>query len=471
MNWIYGIANFLWSYVIAYILIGVGVLFTIKLGVPQIKYFTRGLKVMKTSIKSSDDGISGFASLCSAVGTQVGTGSLVGVASALAAGGPGAIFWMWITALFGMVISFSEVVLGQLFREKREDGTFIGGPAYYLEKGLKNKGMAITISLLYVLAIGMAIASMQTHSIANAFSNVVDINPIIPGIAVIILTGIVIIGGAKRLVNVSSLIVPFMAMAYILIVLFIIVTNISLLPSMFMLIIKSAFTAQAAVGGVVGHTVMQAFRNGIARGLFSNDAGNGAGAILHSTAEVKHPVEQGFLGMIGTFITTCIICSMTAFAILFTGALSSNAEGISLLQEAFYNAIGVSGRWIVFFAMFLFGFTTLLGDIFCGESNIVYIFKEKAKMPIWIYRIILVVILIVSCTVPLNAVWAAIDTLVGLILFINLYALLRLYKYVKYVFLNYTWQLENGNEQPEFDREIDIMDVDLADYKNIKKKI
>ena len=467
MSFIYEVANFLWSYVIAYILIGVGVLFTIKLGAPQFKYFSRGLKIMKKSVKSSEDGISGFASLCSAVGTQVGTGSLVGVASALATGGPGAIFWMWITALFGMVISFSEVILGQLFRVKTEDGTFRGGPAYYIEKGLKNKGAGIVISVLYILAIGMAIASMQTHSIANAFANVVAINPIFPGIAVIILTGLVIVGGAKRLVDVSSLIVPFMAIAYILIVLFIIFTNISLLPSMFVLIVKSAFTTQAAVGGVVGHTVMQAFRNGIARGLFSNDAGNGAGAILHSTAEVKHPVEQGFLGMVGTFITTCIICSMTAFAILFTGALSSGAEGINLLQEAFYNAIGISGRWIVFLAMFLFGFTTLLGDIFIGESNIIYIFKEKSRTPIWIYRIILVI----SCTVPLNAVWAAIDTLVGLILFINLFALLKLYKYVKYSFLNYTWQLENGIEDPIFNREIDIVEVDLSDYKNIKKKI
>lgn len=470
MEIIFSMADFLWSYVIAYILIGVGILFTIFLKAPQFRYFTKGIKLMKTSMKFAEGGVSGFATLCSAVGGQVGTGSLVGVASALASGGPGAIFWMWVTALFGMVISFAEVILGQLFREKTEDGTYRGGSAYYIEKGLNKKTFAIIISILYILGIGMAIASMQTHSIANAFSSVVNVNPIIPGIVVIALVSFVIIGGARRLADVSSLIVPFMAMAYIAIVLYIIIINISLLPSMLALIIKSAFSTQAAIGGVIGHTVMEAFRNGTARGLFSNDAGNGFIATMHATADVRHPVEQGFLGMIGTFITTCIICSMTAFAILFTGALSTNAKGINLLQEAFYNVIGPSGRWIIFFAMFLFGFTTLLADVFVGETNIAYIFKEKSKVPIWIYRIILVIVLIISCNVKLDVVWAAIDTLIAGILFINLFAILKLYKYVKFAFLNYDWQLKNGIEYPLFKRDIDIMDIDLSDYKNIKRK-
>lgn len=469
MNYIYSVADFLWSYVIAYILIGVGLLFTIFLKAPQLKYFFRGIKLMKKSMKSSEGGISGFATLCSAVGGQVGTGSLVGVTSALVSGGPGAIFWMWVTAIFGMVITFIETVLGQLFREKSENGTYKGGAAYYIEKGLKQKKLAIIISILYVLGIGMAIASMQTHSIANAFSSVVNINPIYPGIVVILLVSFVIIGGTRRLADVSSLIVPFMAMTYILIVLYIIITNISLLPAMFTLIIKSAFTTQAAAGGIIGHTVMQAFRNGMARGLFSNDAGNGFIATMHATADVKHPVDQGFLGMIGTFITTCIICSMTAFAILFTGALSTQAEGINLLQEAFYNAIGSSGQWIIFIAMFLFGFTTLLADVFVGETNIAYVFKRNSKMPVWIYRIVLVIVLLISCTVELKAVWAAIDTLIAIIVFINLYALLKLYKYAKYAYLNYDWQLKNKIDEPILRKDLDIMNIDLNNYKEIVK--
>ena len=218
----------------------------------------------------------------------------------------------------------------------------------------------------------MAIASMQTHSIVNVFSSVIKINPIIPDI-VVILVETVIIGGARRLVDVSSFIVPFFAVTYILIVSYIIIINIKLFPAMMILIVKSAFTTQVAVGNVIRHTIMSTFRNETARGLFSNDAGNSFIATIHATADAKHPVEQGFLGIIGTFITTCIICSMTGFTILFTGVLSTKAEGSNLLQETFHNAIGFSRRWIVFFAMVLFGFTTLLADVFVDETNIIYI--------------------------------------------------------------------------------------------------
>ena len=213
MKIVYDIANFLWTYVIAYALLGMGLYYTIRLGVPQIRYFKRTIIAMKNNIKSKDN-VSGFATLCAAVGGQVGTGSLVGVASALTAGGAGAIFWMWVTALFGMVITFAEAVLGQLFREKQEDGTYKGGPAYYIEKGLKNKFFAIIISILYILGIGVAIVSLQTNSIANSFSMIVNIDPLIPGVIVLILTALVIVGGVKRLADTSSLIVPFMALGY-----------------------------------------------------------------------------------------------------------------------------------------------------------------------------------------------------------------------------------------------------------------
>lgn len=248
MKIVYDIASFLWTYVIAYALLGMGLYYTIRLGVPQIRYFKRTIIAMKNNIKSNDN-VSGFATLCAAVGGQVGTGSLVGVASALTAGGPGAIFWMWVTALLGMVITFAEAVLGQLFREKQEDGTYKGGPAYYIEKGLKSKFFAIIISILYILGIGIAIVSLQTNSIANSFSMIVNIDPLIPGVAVLILTALVIVGGVRRLADTSSLIVPFMALGYIIIVLCIVVSNIGMLPSMFKLIFESAFTTQAATSG------------------------------------------------------------------------------------------------------------------------------------------------------------------------------------------------------------------------------
>ncbi|WP_339006042.1 sodium:alanine symporter family protein [Fusobacterium animalis] len=447
MKIVYDIASFLWTYVIAYALLGMGLYYTIRLGVPQIRYFKRTIIAMKNNIKSNDN-VSGFATLCAAVGGQVGTGSLVGVASALTAGGPGAIFWMWVTALLGMVITFAEAVLGQLFREKQEDGTYKGGPAYYIEKGLKSKFFAIIISILYILGIGIAIVSLQTNSIANSFSMIVNIDPLIPGVAVLILTALVIVGGVRRLADTSSLIVPFMALGYIIIVLCIVVSNIGMLPSMFKLIFESAFTTQAATSGFLGHTVMQAFSSGVARGLFSNDAGDGVAAIMHATADVKHPAEQGMLSMLGTFITTCIICSFTAFAILSTNVLPTGYEGINLLQEAFYTSMGVSGRWIVFLAMFLFGFTTLLADIYYGEVNIVYIFKKKSNAPVWIYRILTAIILLISCKIELKAIWATIDTLIALIVFINLVALLLLFKHVKYVFEDYKKQLKDGIKEP-----------------------
>ena len=217
----------------------------------------------------------------------------MGVSSALFIGGPGAIFWMWMTALFGMIVSFSETVLGQAFRVK--DRNYQGGPAYYIEKGLRNKPLAIIISFLYVLGIGIAIASIQTNSIANAFTGVVNIHPIIPGVIVVILAFLVTIGGMQRLANVSTFIVPLMVIVYFSVVLYIVIINFSYIPAIFGAIFESAFTGQSAVGGVVGWTVAEAFRSGVARGMFSNDAGNGSAAIMHASADVKHPVDQGFL--------------------------------------------------------------------------------------------------------------------------------------------------------------------------------
>ncbi|MCY6482989.1 sodium:alanine symporter family protein [Clostridium aestuarii] len=462
MDLIVKISDYLWGSVIGYLLLGTGLYYSLRLGVPQLKYFKHAMGVMKRSVKGKDGGVSGFGTLCAAVGSQVGTGSLVGVASALVAGGPGAVFWMWVTAVFGMVITFAEVVLGQLFREKQEDGTYRGGAAYYIEKGLKSKPLAITMALLYVFGIGIFIASLQTNSIANAFSGVVDVNPIIPGIVVIALTGLVIVGGVKRLADVSSRIVPFMALAYTAVVLYIIIININALPSVFALIIKSAFKPQAALGGVVGHTVMQAFRNGTARGLFSNDAGNGTAGTMHASADVKHPVEQALLAMMGTFITTIIICSCTAFAIILTGVLSTDKVGIHLLQESFGVAMGPLGKWIVFGAMFMFGFTTLLADLFYGETNIRYIFKEKSKTPIWIYRIVTAIILGISCVAPLAVIWGLIDIIVALIVFVNLIALFKLFKYVHYTFNDYVNQLKQGKEEPEWDKNTDITKLDVT---------
>lgn len=454
MDFILRAADFMWANVIGYVLLAVGLYYSIRLGFPQFRHARLIKKVIKKNLKTSD-GVSGFAALATAVGGQVGTGSLVGVATAISLGGPGAVFWMWITALLGMVITFAETVLGQIYRVKIEDGSYRGGPSYYVQFGLKSRIFGVITAFFYILGVGLCIAFMQSNSISQAFTGVVDLNPIIPGIIVTIAAFIITIGGVKRLTDFSSKVVPVMALAYIIVVLVIIFTNISKFPAVISMIFTSAFKPQAALGGMVGHTVMDAFRQGVARGLFSNDAGNGIAGIMHAAADVDHPAEQGFLGMFGTFVTTIIICSLSAFALLLTGVVGNpdSGVGINLVQDAFQSILGVPGRWLVFFAMFMFGFTTLIADLFYGESNVRLIFKDKYKIPLWIYRIIAFIMFLVATQMDLELVWGFIDVFVGIVVFINVISLFFLFKDVKKVLDDYQKQLKEGKENPVWKRE------------------
>lgn len=451
MNIFIDIANFMWANVIGYVLLGVGLYYSIRLGFPQFRYAKDISHVIKKNLKS-DSNVSGFAALATAVGGQVGTGSLVGVATALVAGGPGAIFWMWMTALLGMIITFAETVLGQVYRVKLEDGTYRGGPAYYVRFGLKSKIMSVITAFFYVIGVGLCIAFMQTNSIAQALTGVSNINPLYIGIVITIIAAIVTIGGVKRLTDISSKIVPLMAGLYILAVLFILITNITKVPAMLADIFKGAFGIKQSFAGLGGYTIMQAFRYGVARGLFSNDAGNGIAGIMHASADVKHPAEQGFLGMFGTFVTTIIICTLTAFAIMLTGVLGNGSDGIVLVQDAFQSQLGNIGRWMIFFAMLMFGFTTLIADLFYGETNILLIFKEKNKIPLWIYRITAFAMFIISTQLELDVVWGIIDVFVGIIVFINVISLFLLFKKVKEVMNDYERQKREGIEDPVWER-------------------
>lgn len=452
MNIFIDIANFMWANVIGYVLLGVGLYYSIRLGFPQFRYAKDIFHVIKKNLKS-DSNVSGFAALATAVGGQVGTGSLVGVATALVAGGPGAIFWMWITALLGMIITFAETVLGQIYRVKLEDGTYRGGPAYYVRFGLKSKMMSVITAIFYIIGVGLCIAFMQTNSIAQALTGVSNINPIYIGVVITIIAAIVTIGGVKRLTDISSKIVPAMAGLYILAVVFIFLTNIGKVPAMFSDIFKGAFGIKQAFAGLGGYTVMTTFRYGVARGLFSNDAGNGIAGIMHASADVKHPAEQGFLGMFGTFVTTIIICTLTAFAIMLTGVLGNGNDGIVLVQDAFQSQLGNLGRWMIFFAMLMFGFTTLIADLFYGETNVLLIFKENNKIPLWIYRLIAFAMFIISTKLDLDVVWGIIDVFVGIIVFINVISLFLLFKKVKEVMDDYERQKREGIEDPVWKRD------------------
>ena len=352
-----------------------------------------------------------------------------------------------------MIITFAETVLGQVYRVRLDDGTFRGGPAYYVRFGLKSKVMSIITAIFYIIGVGLCIAFMQTNSIGQALSGVSNINPLYIGIFVALVAAAVTIGGVKRLTDISSKIVPVMAGLYILAVVFIIITNLGAVPTMFKNIIMGAFGAKQVFAGLGGYTIMQAFRYGVARGLFSNDAGNGIASMMHASADVDHPAEQGFLGMFGTFVTTIIICTLTAFAIMLTGVLGNGSDGIVLVQDAFDVQFGGIGRWMIFFAMFMFGFTTLIADLFYGETNILLIFKDKYKVPLWIYRAIAFAMFVISTKMDLDIVWGIIDVFVGIIVFINVVTLFLLYKKVKEVLVDYERQKNEGIENPKWERE------------------
>ena len=442
-----------WGWLVAGTLLGTGVFFAARLGVPQVRYFTSLFKNLLDNMKAKD-GISGFSALCAAMGGQVGTGSLVGVATALASGGPGAIFWMWMTAVLGMAISFSEAVLAILFRESNGDGTFRGGPAYYMSRGMNCKPLAAAFSISIIIGIGFFYVMIQSNSIALATQGIVDIHPLVAGGGLVVLVALIIFGGLKRLAEVSSFLVPFMALAYIAIAIIVILLNIDKVPDMFALIMKQAFNFDSAAGGVAGHTIQQAFRYGIARGLFSNDAGNGTAPSMHATAIVKHPVNQGFAAMFGTFFTTIIVCSCTAFCILLTGALDGGNTGIQLTQEAFHLAVGGAGKYVVFAAMFLFGFTTLLADIYYGEVNIRWFVNSRAVTQG--YRILCCVLVAASAIIPVASLWEMVDFASAFMVFFNVIALLALSKYVVFALRDYERQKKDGIAQPEWDFDSDV---------------
>lgn len=456
MEIIKAINGVFWGWLIAGILLSCGIFYTIRLGFPQVRYFTQLIpNLWKASRDSS--GVSAFGALCSAIGSEVGAGSLVGVATALASGGPGAIFWMWITAILGMPIMFGEAVLAQIFRVKNEDGTtFRGGPAYYMRRGLNAKVLPVLFSISVILGNGVVYCMVQSNSIAGSFSGQAALPPLAIGAVLVMLVGLVIFGGIKRLSTVASYIVPFMAFAYIILALIVLVTHAEWIADMLRLIIESAFGVQQATGGVLGYTVQEAFRYGVARGLFSNDAGAGTTPSMHAAANVKHPVNQGLSGMLGVFVTTIIVCSCTAFCILLSGALNGQLTGIQLTQAAFSSSFGDLGYWLVAAAMFLFGYTTLLANMYYGEVNTRYLFPDK-KYAVTAYRIFALCLILFGSIVPVVSMWEFADLFGALMVLFNVIALFRLSKYVAFALKDYQEQ-KKVSDTPMWDYDADIVE-------------
>jgi AGCS family alanine or glycine:cation symporter len=368
--------------------------------------------------------ISPFQALMTALSATIGTGNIAGVATAIYFGGPGAIFWMWVIALFGMATKYAEAVLAVKYREVDELGNYVGGPMYYIKNGLGENWAWLGVAFaLFGMIAAFGIGNMvQSNTVASELNASFQIPPWITGIVMASLTAAVILGGIKRIAYVAEKLVPLMASAYILGALTIIIINISAVPAALMLIVEDAFTGTAAEGGFLGATVMMAIRWGFARGIFSNEAGLGSAAIAHAAAKTNNPVRQGMIAMLGTFIDTIIICSMTALVIILTGAWDSGIKGAPMSSLAF-NTGFAGGGYIVTFGLIVFAFTTILGWSYYGERCAEYLMGIKAILP---YRLLWVTATLTGALVKLGLVWTFADVLNGLMAIPNLIALLLL---------------------------------------------
>jgi len=425
--------GFIWGlYCLIPLLCGTGLYFTLRLKFVQIRKFGRALRQVFGNLtifgeRADKEGMSSFQALATAIAAQVGTGNLAGAATAIALGGPGAIFWMWLAAFFGMATIFAEAVLAQLFKGQDEHGHVVGGPAYYITEGLHCKWLAVFFSVSLIIAIGFIGNMVQSNSIADAFHNAFGVNRLAVGCVVGLIAAWVFFGGMGRIASATEKIVPLMAGLYLIGGLIILVRFGAQIPHMFWMIIDGAFDPKAATGGLIGATMKEAIRYGVARGLFSNEAGMGSTPHAHAVAKVKHPAEQGFAAIMGVFIDTFVVLNMTAFVIFVTGVIDGKTSGITLTQNAFTVGLGSFGMPFVAVCMLFFAFSTIIGWYFFGEQNIKYLFGRKGLTP---YRLTVVAFVVAGAVLKLDLVWELSDFFNGIMVFPNLIALIGLAKLV-----------------------------------------
>ncbi len=429
------INGFLWGNFLIVLLMGTGVYFTFKLNFIQVRKFKEGIKRVTGSMdlngKEADhNGMSSFQALATAVAAQVGTGNLAGAATAIISGGPGAIFWMWVSAFFGMATVYVEAILGQVFKQ-RVNGQITGGPSYYIEIALKNKylskALAIFFSIACISALGLMGNAVQANSISVAFNNAFGISSLVVGIIIAILAGFVFFGGIKRIAAVTEKIVPVMAGLYIIACIAIIVIHYKEIIPAIVSIFYSAFNPEAALGGAMGISVKQAIRYGVARGLFSNEAGMGSTPHAHAIAKVSHPGEQGIVAVVTVFIDTFVVLTGTALVILTSGV--KEGAGIILTQNAFTKSLGAYGDIFIAICLFFFAFSTIIGWYFFGEANIRYLFKSNFSVNV--YRIIVMIMIVIGSMLKVELVWELADMFNGMMVLPNLIALLALGKYAR----------------------------------------
>lgn len=440
----------LWGQILVYLLIGTGIYFTIRLGFIQFRHFLHTFTVMRSSRKSDSEGISSFQALSTSLAARVGTGNLAGVAIAITVGGPGAIFWMWLIALLGMATSFAESTLAQAYKVHDEDGSFRGGPAYYMERGLNARWMGSLFAILLIIAFGLVFNAVQANSITAALHESFNFDKMMITVALAVISGLVIFTGIRGIAKVAEKIVPSMAIAYLLVAAFVVIANITELPAIFKLIIDSAFGWQEAAGGAFGAMVM----TGIQRGLFSNEAGMGSAANAAATASPypAHPASQGYVQMLGVFIDTIVICTATASIILLSGGLESfsGMGGIEITQRALDSQVGDWGGQFVAIALLFFAFTSVIANYSYAETNLVFLMHKNTRGIIFL-RIAVLGMIVFGGLQSNDVIWALADVSMGLMAMVNLVAILLLSNEVIKLAKDYNQQLDAG-KSPTFDR-------------------
>jgi len=426
------INGILWGIVLVVVLVGCGIIFTFYLRGIQVRKFGKAFKQVFGGFtlkgeKAGAEGMSSFQSLATAIAAQVGTGNLAGAATAIVSGGPGAIFWMWLSAFFGMATIFSEAVLAQLFK-KEKDGEVTGGPAYYLKYGLKSDFLAKFFAVTIILALGFIGNMVQANSIGSAFSSAFNINPLIVGILLAIVSGFVFIGGISRIASLTEKLVPIMAGFYVIGGVIILVLMGSNTLDAIRMIFVGAFNPSAVLGGAAGVMVKDAIRYGVARGLFSNEAGMGSTPHAHAVAKVDNPVHQGLAAIVGVFIDTFIVLNITALVIIATGANLSGETGIAVTQKAFEIGFGHFGLIFVAVSLLFFAFSTIVGWYFFAEANIKFLFGSKGLTP---FRIIVLIFIVIGTTQKVELVWELADMFNGIMVIPNVIGLIGLAKMVK----------------------------------------
>lgn len=447
------INTILYSYVLIILLVGAGLFFTFKTKFIQFRLIPEMFKLITegaTKDKAGKKGISSFQAFTISAASRIGTGNIAGVATAIALGGPGAVFWMWIIALIGGASALIESTLAQVYKVKdQQTGLFRGGPAYYMEQGLNKRWMGILFAVVITVTYGFIFNAVQANTISIAFEESFGANRIVIGLIMATLTGIIVFGGLKRIVSFTQVVVPVMAILYIITALVVVIMNLSELPGVFVLIIKSAFGLEEAFAGMLGAAIM----NGIKRGLFSNEAGIGSAPNAAATASVSHPVKQGLIQALGVFIDTLLVCTATAAIVLLGGAyLQTDATSVNLTQASLVANLGDWAGSYLAIIVFMFAFSTVIGNYYYGESNIGFI--KESKTGLFIFRIFVVLFVLFGSVAKVQIVWDLADLFMGIMAIINLIAILLLWKVAKPVINDYLNQRKQRKDPVFYSKNI-----------------